>query len=297
MSKNFSNLLAVLALLFVITACVCQSDRNQETPPTKTKSQTETADTPKNTNAKKPEEAEKKSVKEDKGDFIVEHEDVKDLKYKEFDRQIREGKELEKAAQKLNASLSLPKNIYLRTKVCNKVNAFYDPNDSSITVCYELMEYFYNLFKANGETDQKASAKMSEVVQFVFLHEIAHALIDSYDLPVMANEEDAADRCSSFINIKELDESGANAVISAAEAFRIESKGKVPDKRRMADEHLLKEQRFYNALCMLYGSNMKKYSYIVDQKLLPEERAARCPSDFEKTVESWVKLLEPWRKG
>ena len=82
--------------------------------------------------------------------------------------------------KKLNLALSLPHDITLRTKDCKEINAFYDPADRSVTMCYELMEHFYRTFKSAGETDDKAYAKMSDAVRFVFLHEIAHALIDQY---------------------------------------------------------------------------------------------------------------------
>jgi len=59
---------------------------------------------------------------------------------------------------------------------------------------------------------------------------------------------------------------------------------------------LLSEQRFYNSLCMLYGSNTAKYENIVTQGYLPKERAVRCETEYQKTVDSWVSLLAPWRK-
>lgn len=293
MNKNLINICAIFLILFVITACVCNTDRtaNQSVPendgktPEKVEKKEET---------KKEERSESKE--KDRGDFIVEHIEVANSRYEDIDSQIKEAKTLEKAAVKLNSALSLPNDIYLRTKDCDQINAFYDPSDSSVTVCYELMEHFFKLFKSAGDNDNLASQKMSEAVQFVFLHEIGHALIDTYKLPITANEEDAADRCSSFINLEELGEEGVNAVLSAAEAFRLESKGSVPSQRNLADEHLLQEQRFYNALCMLYGSNMRKYADIVDKGFLPEARAVRCPSEYERTVESWKTLLDPWRK-
>ncbi len=275
MSRNIFNLFSVFLILIVITACVCNTDRDSA----------QTSPEPSSTAKASPENSEKnedsKSREKDRGDFLVEHVGVTNQRYADLDRDIREAKTLEKAAIKLNGALSLPNDIYLRTKDCDQINAFYDPNDSSVTVCYELMEHFFKVFKSNGETDQIASKKMTEAVQFVFLHEI---------------EEDAADRCSSYVNLEELGEEGVNAVLSAAEAFRIESKGKSPDKQNLADEHLLQEQRFYNALCMLYGSNMRKYSDIVDKGFLPEARAVRCPTEYERPVESWAKILEPWRK-
>lgn len=294
MNRNLLNICAIFIILFVITACVCNTDRtaNQSVPENESK----TLEKNENKEEKTKKEERSESKEKDRGDFIVEHIEVKNPRYEDIDIEIKEAKTLEKAAVKLNAALSLPNDIYLRTKDCDQINAFYDPTDSSVTVCYELMEHFFKLFKSNGETDDMASQKMSEAVQFVFLHEIGHALIDTYKLPITANEEDAADRCSSFINIEELGEDGVNAVFSAAEAFRLESKGKVPSQRNLADEHLLQEQRFYNALCMLYGSNMRKYTDIVDKGFLPEARAVRCPTEYERTVESWKKLLEPWIK-
>lgn len=297
MNRNLINVCAIFLVLFVITACVCNSDRyaNQTVPENNSKT-----DEKKSGNDDKSKETDEKETaagkEKDRGDFIVEHLEVKNQRYEDLDRQIKEAKTLEKAAVSLNGALSLPNDIYLRTKDCDQANAFYDPSDSSVTMCYELMEYFFKLFKSNGETDDMASQKMSEAVQFVFLHEIGHALIDTYKLPITANEEDAADRCSTYINIEELGEEGVNAVFSAAEAFRIESKGTVPNQRNMADEHLLSEQRFYTALCMIYGSNMRKYADIREKEFLPEARAVRCPTEYERTVESWVKLLEPWRK-
>ncbi len=298
MSKNLFNSIAIILVLFVITACVCDTDRfaNQSVPENNSKP-VENKEVEKEKTKKTDEKEVADGKEKDRGDFIVEHLEVTNSRYEDIDKQIKQAKTLEKAAVKLNGALILPNDIYLRTKDCDQVNAFYDPSDSSVTMCYELMEHFFRLFKSNGDSDDLASQKMSEAVQFVFLHEIGHALIDTYKLPITANEEDAADRCSSFINLEELGEDGVNAVFSAAEAFRLESKGNVPNQRSLADEHLLQEQRFYNALCMLYGSNMRKYTDIVDKGFLPEARAVRCPTEYERTVESWKKLLEPWRKN
>jgi hypothetical protein len=65
----------------------------------------------------------------------------------------------------------------------------------------------------------------------------------------------------------------------------------------MADEHLLQEQRFYNSLCMIYGSNPSKYNNILTQGYLPKERAVRCESEYQRTSDSWRNLLAPWRKN
>lgn len=289
MSRNLQNLFGVFAVLLILTGCICQSDRDS-------KPFFETSKDKKANSADEKTDSRKK-IKRDKGDFTVEHLEVKNPAYKDVDEKIKADKTLEKAALKLNSALILPKDITLRTKDCAETNAFYDPNDLSITVCYELMEYYYRLFRKNGKSESEANEKMFEAIQFVFLHEIGHALIDVYELPITGNEEDAADRCSSYINLEELGEEGVNSVIAAADAFRLESRRKSVDKQNLADEHLLQEQRFYNSLCMIYGSDVRKYSNLVSDGYLPKNRAERCPAEYQKTVESWDKLLKPWRKN
>ncbi len=295
MSRNLLNLVFAFSVLVLVTACFCRSDREFET------GQTEANSTDSNTSkapAVAPSLQKASGTKKlDEGDFIVEHLEITTPRYVEIDRQVRDQKILVKAAEKLNRSLSLPHDIYLRTKDCKETNAFYDSRDRSVTMCYELMEHFYRTFRNGNNNEQAAYQKMFDAVKFVFLHEMGHALIDAYKLPVAGNEEDAADRCSAFVNLTELGDEGVRSVMSAAEAFQIESKQSGTSKRNLADEHLLQEQRFYNSLCMIYGSNPAKYANILAEGFLPKERAVRCPGEYQRTVDSWMILLEPWRKS
>ena len=292
-SKPQSLLIAIGALLLV-TACFWTAEREvgTEDPDVYVDDANANISAPKSDSP-----TSRVAKKEDEGDFIVQHLAIETPRYKEIDRQVKDARLLEDAASQLNDALILPRDIYLRTKDCKEVNAFYDANDRSVTMCYELMEHFYRTFKNAGSSEEHAYSRMNDAVRFVFLHEIAHALIDQYKIPVAGNEEDAADRCSAYINLKELGESGVKAVYAAAEAFAIESKQSTDSKRSLADEHLLREQRFYNSLCMIYGSNPEKHAKIVNDGFLPKERAVRCKGEYQRAVDSWISLLGPWRKN
>jgi len=291
MDRNLINLALVISILFLITACVCRSDRDQESGSSTPEKKVANSSPADDKRANSP----KNSIK-DEGDFLVEHVAVTNRKYAEIDSQVRKERLMEKAADQLNKALVLPHDITLRTKDCGEVNAFYDSNDQTVTVCYEMMEHFYQVFRSSGISDERAYEKMFDAVRFVFLHEIGHALIDTYKLPITGNEEDAADRASAYINLEELGDEGVNAVFAAADAFAIESKRRTNGRQDLADEHLLKEQRFYNSLCMIYGSNSTKYDNIVLKGYLPKERAVRCESEYQRTSDSWRNLLQPWRK-
>lgn len=244
----------------------------------------------------------------DRGDFIVEHRAPKNARFAELERKFKSEKLLEKTADTLNRSLILPHDIFLRTNECGESNAHYDPSDRSITICYELLEHFQKLFRAAGSAEADADRKMLDAVRFAFLHELGHALIEAYKLPITGGEEDAADRLSSYICLEEMGEEGIRAVLAAAEAFRVEAKqGNLSSEgssseefagegQDYSDEHLLHGQRFYNTLCMIYGSDAVKYDYFVKQKFLPAARAERCPNEYERMAESWSALLRRWRK-
>jgi hypothetical protein len=293
MRRNVANLLVSLCALNLVLGCFWSSNRESGT------SAAEPDVSESNTSSEPVANSENRSAstkKADKGDFLVEHLEIKTPRYLEIDKQVQSEKLLPKAADRLNRALILPYDIQLRTKDCSQSNAFYDSRDHSVTMCYELMEDFFQTFRSAGQSEQVAYAKMFDAVKFVFLHEIGHALMDAYKLPVMGNDEDAADRCAAFINITELGEEGVRNVMAAAEAFSIESK-KRGAKRNMADDHLLQEQRFYNSLCMIYGSDQQKYANILNDGFLPKERAVRCPAEYQRTVDAWVSLLGPWRKA
>ena len=292
MKTNIFNLVIATCVLAFAMGCFWSSDRSGTVAAEPEEAASNTVEQP----APTAENASAVNKNPDKGDFIVEHLEIKTPKYLEIDKQVRSEKLLSKAADKLNRALILPHDVYLRTKDCSERNAFYDARDRSVTMCYELMEDFFETFRFGGQTEQAAYAKMFDAVKFVFLHEIGHAMIDAYKLPVTGNEEDAADRCAAFINLTELGDEGVKNVMAAAEAFSIESKRR-NSRRNLADEHMLQEQRFYNSLCMIYGSDKTKYANIVSDGFLPKERAARCPVEFQRNVDAWASLLGPWKKA
>lgn len=294
LGRNTVNLLMVLTIFIFVTACFFRSEN--ERPTGNSESNQVNPKTSDNASSAVKNQTDSSGKKSDNGDFLVEHLEVRNSRYNDIDKQVKQEKLLEKAADKLNRNMMLPYNITLTTRDCGEINAFYNSEDHTVTVCYELMEHYYKIFKSTGMTSQDAYDKMFDAVRFAFLHELGHALIDAYKLPVIGNEEDAADRCSSYICLTELGEEGLRSVMAAADGFEIESKLSKPNSRSLADEHLLQEQRFYNTLCMIYGSDPKSYDYLIKEDYLPKERAVRCRGEFEKTVQSWSSLFEPWRK-
>ena len=128
-------------------------------------------------------------------------------------------------------------------------------------------------------------------VMFSFFHEAGHELIDILDIcAAVGREEDSVDQLATLILIAAGDE-GISMALSGAHYFKMQqdSGSKMP----FSDEHAFDGQRFYNIMCLIYGSNPDKYQDFVKNGALPAERAARCPDEYRKIQAAWETLLEP----
>lgn len=271
--------LALVLFIFVLLACNCPRRSNN------------------NNNGNSNNNNTGKNTEPDRGDFKVIHAPVEDPRFASLDQAVRENRTLEDAADQLNEKLALPTDVILQSKACGQPNAFYNPNEKSLTICYELMEHFYKLAKAQGKSDQEANVYMNDAITFVFCHELGHGLIDVLKLPVTGREEDVADQLATYISCEELGERGERAAAAGAMSFYYQSQGRNdPGDQAYADEHSLDQQRYYNILCWLYGHDPNKHAQIVSRGGLPRNRAQRCPGEYQGIVSAWNELLKPHRK-
>jgi hypothetical protein len=193
------------------------------------------------------------------------------------------------AAELNNSGLVMRTDIFIKFQDCGEANAFYDPEPQNrqIVMCYELItqmaEDFEKLNKSNLE-DALLNAIYASI--FVFYHELGHALIDVLQLPVVGKEEDAVDQFSAIILLNSgADNLAQKTILNAASWFGI--KPKIPGW----SEHAPNDVRFYYLVCLVYGSDPEEYEALT--KILPQDRANRCPREYEKIAASWSKLLLP----
>jgi hypothetical protein len=283
--RNTTNM-AIALLIFIVIACNCPKPENRNGSSNNSNNTSNS-----NTEKKKP----NPKANQDKGDFIVAYPGVKDMKYQELDASIKQQKILENAAKQLNAALTLPRDVTIQSLDCGTPNAFYSPDKHAMYICYELMELFFDVFKREGVSDDEANTRMFNAIQFVFLHELGHALIHNYELGVAGKEEDVADQLATYVSIEEVQDGEKNA-LNGALTFMLLSKGQDTQKLPYYDEHSLGPQRYFNILCWLYGHSPQKYQDLVP-KSLPEERAVRCSDEYSKFTKYWKKELKPFRKN
>ncbi len=197
----------------------------------------------------------------------------------------------ENVAEGLNKTVRLPSNVEIQTVDCGTVNAFYDPNHKRIIVCYELLDYFLGMFKPTAKSDEELGNAVMGAVMFAFFHEAGHGLIHVLDLPAVGREEDSVDQLATLTLIAGGDP-GVAMALSGAYWFQLQAK-QTGDKTPFWDEHAFDSQRFYNILCLIYGSAPEKYGEFVTSGNLPADRAKRCPEEYAKINKAWEKLLSP----
>ena len=203
--------------------------------------------------------------------------------------------DLQEIAAEMNKVFILPQDIYLSVNNCGVANAFYDPSAKEIVMCTELVKLFEQGFAKEFEDKEEAAQAVEDSTMFVFFHELGHALIDIYDLPVTGREEDAVDQLATLI-VADGSEEGAASVFNGAIAFTVLDDGELTESAFWG-EHSMGLQRFYNTICMLYGQNPGAHKDMVKDNVLPQARAQRCPSEYQRVEKAWGTLLSPHMKN
>lgn len=232
----------------------------------------------------------------DKGDFKIGFSPatLKKNPKKVMDKEVAES--LVEITKPLNEIIALPYDVYLNFDKCGEPNAFYNPEVKEITMCYEFLADFEEAFKQVSKNPQEVDDMTEGAMVVFFFHELGHCLIDVWDLPTTGREEDAVDQLAMFVLLDGTPE-GEDMVLSAVTYFAIVGDRQGNDELAFWDEHSLDQQRFYDMLCLTYGSNPSKNKYLLGKNGLPPNRAERCPAEFQRVNHSWEKLLAPYLKS
>lgn len=174
----------------------------------------------------------------------------------------------------------------------------YNPNLNEIEIPYSFLQEAKELFKQEKEARQDINPKKAalDALLHTLLHELGHAIVNMYQLPVVGKEEDAVDDLATILLIEYFEE-GQKASINAAHLFKLEDEelGNLEDEDFWS-EHSLDIQRFYRIMCYVYGSDPQQFTWIKKDLGFPKERAVNCIEDYEISLSNWLSLLEEYIK-
>ena len=134
---------------------------------------------------------------------------------------------------------------------------------------------------------------------FVLLHELGHAAITQMGLPVLGRMEDAADTFAVLMLLRVGSDFSHRVLVDAAEGWFLEARRdeKSGEEVPFYSEHGLNQQRAYQIVCLMIGSDEETFKDLAEEAKLPEERQATCAGDYSNAVYSWDLLLKPHRRA
>lgn len=214
---------------------------------------------------------------------------------------LQQAQGLEGLADIVNGLFLLPSDIPLIGSQCEQVNAFWDPDAKTVTICYEFVDDALTEFQQANDDEPENSAVSTTIA--TFLHEVGHMAISLYDLPTTGREEDVADQLAAFMLLQPVDDGKPDpdlttAILDFAEYWQLDGAARSePDVSDFSDVHSLDQSRMYNMLCWAYGSDPDTNAAFVNDDALPEARAESCPEEFAKLTKAWATLLAPHMKS
>ena len=237
------------------------------------------------------------------GRFILKYTDTKNPKYQRIKDYLQKSGVLANLVAELNQKLLLPVNITIL--MTEKDDMFYEPDTREIHIGYRVLVVHEKEYKKRypDASDEDAQDYATDAVEFFTFHELGHALIDVYHLPVVGNQEEAGDNLASIISL-EYYKDGLQVVLDAAETFDIwdeETGGKVFEAE-FQDVHPLNPSRYYNVLCLAYGRDPKQVMKVlkdVNNKVLLDfidQQGDSCKEEYAEQKAAWFKLLKKHMK-
>jgi hypothetical protein len=195
--------------------------------------------------------------------------------------------------RRLFVLLSLPVVLVYGTEpVLTQSIPSHDARFYAATVALEKNPKFKRLPEKNR---QQVLEFVSGNMLFVLLHELGHAIVSENGIPVLGKDEDAADSFAATRLIKMGTELADEVVVNAAKGWFMAD---LRDKKEGStvpyyDAHALDQQRAYQFVCFLVGSDEDKFKNLAGETKLPKERQDSCRSDYRKASNAWDVVLRP----
>lgn len=234
------------------------------------------------------------------GHLTLRFEPSKHRKLAALTREVGGSELIAHVTREIDKTVALPKDVALVFADCDTDNAFYDDENATVTMCWELMRSMRDNMRREYRDPDDARDALYGAALFTLIHELGHAYVNLLDLPITGKEEDAVDQLATFMLVDSGPE-GVRMALDGALSFVHDAEDEAQDAVEDAglatwDEHATSEQRFFNVICWIYGSDPAGHGDLLESKggALPDERADLCPDEWRRLSRAWTTLLSPF---
>lgn len=232
----------------------------------------------------------------DLGDFVYHYGPNPNSPYEYTSAQwLRDIEFLEHETGWLNENFRLPYNVTIEAVECGVINAFYIPSEKKVQICYEYIDDLDRLLLTIREHESYTGLDdfVFDVTYSVLYHEVAHAILDVYDIPYTGLEENVADQFEALMLSRT--EGGQDMLYNVGTYYLYSSKS--DESTPYWDTHAGNMQRFYNISCWAYGHNPQYNQDLIDDEWLPVERARWCVEEYDQIKTAFGYLLADYTNG
>src|SRR3974390_533785 len=158
-------------------------------------------------------------------------------------------------------------------------------------------------FKSNPSLKSLSQTQLENLVNFivgnmlfVLNHEMGHVIINDFHIPVLGDEEDAADDFAIVTSLRFGTDFSYRVLGEATKGWFLSDLRDRGNKTPIVyySDHDLDLQRAYRIVCIMVGADPVKFQEFADITKLPEPRRETCKNDYEKAVSSWDGVLKPF---
>ena len=238
-----------------------------------------------------------------RGPIHIEYVPPKNPAHQKIYEMVKDKRTLE-MVQKIFSPFRIPVDMVIKTVGCDGVsNAWYqrEGRQPTVSVCYEYLQEIWQTMPKPENATMPPGVQMADTVSgqlfFAIAHELGHAMFDIFDIPIFGRQEDAADQFATFIMLQFGGDRAYRLIAGAAygyheyiKDFKDRPKVTLP-LAAFSSDHGTPEERYFNLLCMAYGSDDKVFAVVMDK--IPESRARKCKFEYHEIQFAFRQSFSP----
>lgn len=140
-----------------------------------------------------------------------------------------------------------------------------------------------------GDREQEIDRFVQDVLLSVLLHEMGHALVREFDLPVLSNEEALADAFATHYLVTHLPDRAPDVLRARVQSWTIEAGEVSRAAWDITGEHNSDARRAYQTAALAIAADPEKYAFL-------GEMLDISPADMNAAADYGTEIHRSWRR-